>query len=92
MSKIFCSFKNEPNEMSHFLSNEGLKLLNSTKENKPNNPIISYININSIRNKLTLLTDLVTKHVDILAIAETKLDESFPVSQFLIEGFKSPIV
>ena len=76
--------------MSHFLPNEGLKLLNSTKENKPNNHIISYININSIRNKLTLLTDLVTKHVDILAIAETKLDESFPVSQFLIEGFKKP--
>ena len=30
-------------------------------------------------------------NLDILIISETKLDESFPVSQFLIPGFENPI-
>ena len=29
--------------------------------------------------------------LDILMISETKLDESFPVSQFLIPAFENPI-
>ena len=51
---------------------------------------ISYININSIGNKLTLLSDLLLNQVDLLAIGETKLDESFPNSQFVLDGFKKP--
>ena len=30
---------------------------------------------------------MVTEDIDILMITETKLDDSFPVSQFLIQGF-----
>ena len=30
------------------------------------------------------------KDLDILIIAETKLDDTFPKGQFLIEGFKQP--
>ena len=40
---------------------------------------IAHININSIRNKLDLLSDQVKGNVDILMISETKIDESFPV-------------
>ena len=29
------------------------------------------------------------KHIDVLVIAETKLDNIFPISQFLMEGFPS---
>ena len=29
--------------------------------------------------------------LDILIISETELDESFPVSQYLIPGFENPI-
>ena len=68
----------------------GLTELKNLKSKKPNNPIISYININSIRNKIELLSDLLVDYVDLLAIAETKLDESFPESQFFISGFKKP--
>ena len=53
----------------------------------PKNIIFSYININSIRNKFDNLCDLISKNVDILSVAETKLDASFPNSQFLISGF-----
>ena len=40
---------------------------------------IAYININSIRKRLDLLSDQVEGNVDILMISETKIDKSFPV-------------
>ena len=52
--------------------------------------IIAYLNINSIRNKFEPLKCLISKNIDILAIAETKLDSSFKTAQFFLEGFKPP--
>jgi len=51
---------------------------------------IGYININSIRNKLEGLNSTIGNRFDVLAIAESKLDSSFPNSQFLIQGYKAP--
>ena len=56
----------------------------------PKNVIFGYININSIRNKLENFSMMIQDHIDILVIAETKLDASFPNNQFLIPGFKTP--
>ena len=56
----------------------------------PQNPIIAQIKINSIRNKFETLVSLVTSDIDILMISETKIDESFPLSQFMIDGFSMP--
>ena len=56
----------------------------------PQNPIIAQININSIRNKFETLVSLVTSDIDILMISETKIDESFPLSQFMIDVFSMP--
>ena len=53
----------------------------------PKNIILSYINVNSIRNKLDDLKFLLGKSLDIICISETKLDETFPTAQFAIEGF-----
>ena len=44
---------------------------------KIKNPILSFLNINSIRNKIDNLFDLLENLIDILVIAETKLDCSF---------------
>ena len=33
---------------------------------------------------------MIQDHIDILVIAETKLDVSFPKNQFLIPGYKTP--
>ena len=55
------------------------------------NIIFSYLNINSIRNKFENPCKLVAGNVDILCIAETKLDPSFPNSQYLIPGFHKPL-
>ena len=51
------------------------------------NPLIAYLNINSLRNKVIdlgkILKDL---PLDYIVISETKLDESFPNSQFKLNG------
>ena len=56
----------------------------------PKNVIFSYININTIRNKLDNLQSIINNTVDVLAIAETKIDDSFPSSQFNLQGYKKP--
>ena len=55
------------------------------------NVILGYININSIRNKFEHFSHMIRDKLDVLIIAETKLDSSFPSSQFTINGFKAPI-
>ena len=52
--------------------------------------ITSHININSIRNKFEPLVSFINNNLDILMISETKIDDTFPASQFLIEGFSVP--
>ena len=49
--------------------------------------------INSIRNKFDQLKDTVLKYIDILILTETKRDETFLISQFLMNvmnGFSKP--
>ena len=43
-----------------------------------NRLVLAHLNINSLRNKINLLADQVKGNVDVLAVAETKLDDSFP--------------
>ena len=52
--------------------------------------ITGYLNINSIRNKFEALRDIIATNIDILMVAETKIDSSFPKGQFLIDGFAAP--
>ena len=50
-------------------------------------PFFSYLNINSIRNKFDNLKLIIDEHVDILCVAETKIDNSFPTAQFSWPGY-----
>ena len=52
--------------------------------------IIGNLNINSICNKFDSLKSIIPNNIDILVITETKLDETFPISQFVIDGYKEP--
>ena len=45
------------------------------------------MNINSIRNTFGLLSEQIKGKVDVLMISETKIDDGFPIGQFLIEEF-----
>ena len=48
------------------------------------------MNINTIANKFSSLKEIVSNHIDILVIEETKLDDTFPRGSFKIPGFKEP--
>ena len=52
--------------------------------------IIGNLNINSLSSKFDQLRLLIQGKVDILIITETKLDDSFPVDQFIISGYSKP--
>ena len=45
------------------------------------------MNINSHRNKLTLLSTMIKDYVYLLLISETKIDSSFPTAQFHIDSY-----
>ena len=49
-----------------------------------------YLNIISVRNKLTDIQTIINGNVDIVSIAETKLDASFPSAQFTLEKYHTP--
>ena len=55
-----------------------------------NKVIIGNLNINSLPNKFDQLREIVLKYVDVLVVTETKLDDTFLTSQFLVTGFSVP--
>ena len=60
------------------------------RNDKPSNLNFCYLNINSVRNKFTDLQTIINRNVDIVLIAETKLDASFSSAQFTLEGYHTP--
>ena len=44
------------------------------------------MNINSLKNKFNMLSDMISGKIDINLITETKLDSSFPSLNFKIKG------
>ena len=52
------------------------------------NLLIGALNINSLRNKFECLKPvLLNGFIDVFSVMESKLDNSFPVSQFAVKGF-----
>ena len=52
--------------------------------------VVGQINIKSIRNKFDPLTAAVAGNIDILLITETKMDSTFPLKQFYVNGYNVP--
>ena len=53
--------------------------------------MIAYLSINSLREKIINLREILKKtKIDVLSINETRLDSSFPNHQFKIEGYQFP--
>ena len=75
------------NEIVDHITNADLKSLRIRNLNKI---VVDHLNINSIRNKFDFLAHQVKGNIDILMISETKLDESFPSSQFSLDGYSVP--
>ena len=51
---------------------------------------MGHLNINSLPNKFDQLKMIIGNNIDILILTETKIDSSFPNSQFMIEGLSMP--
>ena len=64
--------------------------INDLRNQNPFRVIIGHININSIRNKFEPLVSFINNNLDIPMISEAKIDDTFPDSQFLINGFLLP--
>ena len=55
------------------------------------NPIIGYLNIDSLRNKIVDIRQVLCEsELDIIAVSETKHSDEFPNPQFNIEGYYNP--
>jgi len=65
-------------------------ILQNIRINNNDRIIFGHLNINSIRNKIDMLAEIVSGRVDVLLISETKIDDSFPNAQFNICGFSKP--
>ena len=87
----FLSDEPEENEIG---SNSDIEtaenLLRKIRVKDANRVIIGTLNINSLAPKFEQLKEVIGTNIDILTIQETKLDSSFPVSQFLIDGYSEP--
>ena len=66
-------------------------ILEELKQKNIERPVIAHLNINSISSKFEPLMSLVKDNVDFLVITESKIDDTFPLGQFQIEGFARPI-
>ena len=75
------------NKLFNHTSNKDLQSLLIRNLNKI---VVGHLNINSIKNKFDFLAHQVQGNIDILMMSETKLDESFPVGQFLLDGYSVP--
>ena len=50
------------------------------------------MNIDSIGNQLEALKCVVSRNIDVLIIAESKLDDFLPTNQFCIYGYMPPLI
>ena len=82
---------NQQNETSDQEINIDIENLIKLRNTYPKNPLIGYLNINSLRNKIGGLQVLLDKApLDILCIDETKLDASFPDHLFQLADYQFP--
>ena len=85
------SSSKEPSSSSSQRDNFDAKArLTEMKSHSPCKLILGHLSINSIRNNIDRLNFVIDNKIDIFLTSETKLDDSFPIARFLIEGFGTP--
>ena len=71
-------------------ANDCIRVLKALRSDNSNKLIFAHININSIRNKFEFLSTQVKGNIDVVMVSEAKIDDSFPVGNFVIYGFSTP--
>ena len=65
-----------------------VEILNGTRRKNFQNPFFAYYNINSLRFRFDDLKEILSNSLpDVLVLAETKLDKSFPNAQFFLNEY-----
>ena len=82
--------ENKPVNSSNIQEENSLNSLRNLRLRNVNKVIIGNIHINSLPAKFDPVKEVIFKNVDILVIAETKLDDTFPLGQFYVDGFTMP--
>ena len=72
-----------PHRLSDAVSERSLEVI---RTKNPNRIVLAHLSISSSRNKFDILTDHISGYADVMVISETKLEDSFPESQFKILG------
>ena len=65
-------------------------ILSNIRKHNLNRLAIGHLNINFVAEKFEAMKSLIKEKLDIFVLTETKIDESFPSNQFLIDGFSPP--
>ena len=88
-SKTWGKEHNSSQPIKSSQSSHNLSILDRVRLNNATG-IINHLNINSLKNKFEMLRQPVQNKLNIFLVSETKVDLSFPSSQFAIEGFSVP--
>ena len=66
-----------------------LQIMYENRLKHPRNPLLGYVNINSVKNKIVDVREVFEKlQLDDFVLSEIKLDDSLPSAQFYIENFE----
>ena len=76
-----------PHNMTYKVNHNPNSILKEFRSKNRGSITIGHLNINSIRNKFDALECMIKDNFDFFVVSETKLDESFPLGQFEIDGF-----
>ena len=66
--------------------------LNVTRKSNVIRLTFAHTNINSIKNKFDMIASQVKGNANVIMISETKLEDAFPVDQFVLECFSKPFL
>ena len=82
--------ENKPVNSSNIQEENSLDSLRKSRLRNVNKVIIGNINTNSLPGNFDQVKEVILKNADILVITQTKIDDTFPLGQFYVEGFTMP--
>ena len=86
-----CKCKGDVNIYSEDVTNvshsDEQQVLKDIRKSNINKLVFGQLNINSLRNKFDMLSELIKGFVNFFMISKTKLNDSFPECQFFVDGY-----
>ena len=64
-----------------------MSVLKALRSDNSDKFVFAHVNINSIRNKFEFFSTQAKGNIDVSMVSETKINKSFPVGNFVIDGF-----